>query len=72
LPFESNGDTIFLPHVQLAYSPFDDQLVVAHASPLIIFNYFGGAIMISFPFLFVFLPFIVLSAMIIFAGKPGN
>jgi len=28
--------------------------------------------MISFPFLFVFLPFIVLSAMIIFAGKPGN
>jgi hypothetical protein len=45
---------------------------VAHASPLIIFNYFGGAIMISFPFLFVFLPFIVLSAMIIFAGKPGN
>jgi hypothetical protein len=35
-------------------------------------NYLGGAIMISFPFLFVFLPFIVLSAMIIFAGKPGN
>jgi len=28
--------------------------------------------MISFPFLFVFLPFIALSLMILFAGKPGN
>jgi len=76
LPFESNGDTIFFPHGKLTFSPPDNQYAelnkhsaVVHASP---FKYFGGTTMISFPFLFVFAPFIVLSLMILFAGKPGK
>jgi hypothetical protein len=35
-------------------------------------NSIGGAIVISIPFFFVLSPFIIISLMIIFAGKPSK
>jgi hypothetical protein len=74
LPFDTNGDTIFSPHCHNPSEAWSatEAGKIKHVAYACSFTHFGGAIVISFPFLFVFAPFIVLSLMILFAGKPKN
>jgi hypothetical protein len=79
LPFQAGDDTISAPHCQPALSPAgpivcwrnQKKTAVVYASPI---NQIGGVIvsmtLILFPL--VLTPFIVLSLMILFAGKPAE